>query len=41
MSKLSVEEIKDQSRSLRGPIDQTLKSGVDHFTEEEYQSSRP
>jgi sulfite reductase beta subunit-like hemoprotein len=37
MSKLSVEEIKAQSRALRGRIVETMESGVTHFEEEEYQ----
>ncbi len=37
MSKLTVEEIKEQSRGLRGSIEETLASEVSHFTEEDYQ----
>ncbi len=37
MSKLNVEEIKDQSRGLRGKIVPTLLSDATHFAEEEYQ----
>lgn len=37
MSKLSVEEIKAQSRGLRGRIVETIESGATHFEEEEYQ----
>ncbi|MDX6766545.1 MAG: NADPH-dependent assimilatory sulfite reductase hemoprotein subunit [Candidatus Methylacidiphilales bacterium] len=37
MSNASVETIKDQSRSLRGTIVQTLQSEATHFSDEEYQ----
>lgn len=37
MSKLSVEEIKQLSRGLRGRIVETIESGATHFEEEEYQ----
>lgn len=37
MSKLSVEEIKAQSRGLRGRIAETIASGAAHFEEEEFQ----
>ncbi|RDI94460.1 NADPH-dependent assimilatory sulfite reductase hemoprotein subunit [Meiothermus sp. QL-1] len=32
-----VEHIKRQSRRLRGPVDQELNNGLDHFSEEGYQ----
>jgi sulfite reductase beta subunit-like hemoprotein len=37
MSNISVETIKDQSRSLRGTIVETLQSEATHFSDEEYQ----
>ena len=37
MSKLSVEEIKRQSRGLRGSLPEELAAPVDHFTEESIQ----
>jgi len=37
MSKLSVEEIKDQSRGLRGTIEDTLASEATHFSEDDFQ----
>lgn len=37
MSASNVEVIKDQSRSLRGPIAETLRSDATHFSDEEYQ----
>lgn len=37
MSNVSVESIKDQSRSLRGTIAETLRSDATHFSDEEYQ----
>lgn len=37
MSSKSVEEIKDQSRSLRGTLNQTLESGETHFSDEDLQ----
>lgn len=37
MSKSRVEEIKEQSRQLRGTIAETLAGGATHFSEEDYQ----
>lgn len=37
MGKLSVEDIKKNSRSLRGKITETMESGASHFDEAEYQ----
>jgi sulfite reductase beta subunit-like hemoprotein len=37
MGKRNVEDIKRESRHLRGTIAETLKSDVDHFQEDEYQ----
>ena len=37
MAKQSVEEIKAESRGLRGKIVETLISGATHFEEAEYQ----
>ena len=37
MAKKSVEEIKSESRGLRGEIVETINSGASHFEEAEYQ----
>lgn len=37
MSQSNVEVIKEQSRSLRGTVPQTLQSDATHFSDEEYQ----
>jgi sulfite reductase (ferredoxin) len=37
MPKKSVEEIKDESRSLRGSLTQTIESGESHFSDEDLQ----